>query len=64
VIPGAVADAGKGPHITMASALPAYKIKGNGGFAGKSVWNRLTFIDYKATTASGLKNSIISTSPY
>lgn len=64
VIPGAVAHGGKSPHITGASSLPPYKIKKDGAWGGKTVWNRLTFKDFKATTPLGLRNSIISTSKY
>jgi hypothetical protein len=64
VIPGAVAWKGKDPHITMASGLPPYKIKGDAAWGGRSVWRNLTFIDYTAQTSLGLRNSIISTSKY
>jgi len=64
VMTGAVAYKGKSNHITGVSAFPPYKIKGDSSWGGVSVWNRLTFVDYKAATGFGKRNSIISTSKY
>mmetsp|Transcript_41640 Transcript_41640/g.63581 ORF Transcript_41640/g.63581 Transcript_41640/m.63581 type:complete len:252 (+) Transcript_41640:1547-2302(+) len=64
IFPSAVANKGKAPHITAASALPPQKIKGDSMWGGRTIWRNTVFKNFKPVHQNGQRSTVFGSSHY